>query len=139
MYSWDGWRTIVRVPAGRGGAVSSSAASLGDALGVAREVERADVLVAGRGPRAAVVGIAAALVLVAVDGVRLEAGADVRDHLLRVAAVARGEGLLLALRAEDGLGPGDAVDARMASSAARRSAILRSSGTANGSSATGVS
>ena len=28
MYSWLGWSTIVRVPAGSGGALSSSTASL---------------------------------------------------------------------------------------------------------------
>ena len=81
-----------------------------DALGVAREVHRPDVLVAGRGPGPAVVRVAAALVLVAVDRVGLEARADVRDHLLRVGAVAGGEGLPLALGAVDGLRPGDALD-----------------------------
>ena len=131
---------MVRMPAGSGGAWSSSRASLATRSRVAGQVEGADVLVPGRRPRAAVVGIAPALVLVAVDGVRLDARADVRDHLLGVAAVARGERLLLALGAEDATPSRRCPSTRRrASSAASRSPILRSSGTANGSSTTGVS
>ena len=81
-----------------------------DPLGVALEVHAAHELVARRRPEAAVVGEAAALVLVARDGVGLEAGADVGDRLLGVAAVARGERLPLALGRVQALGEGDAAD-----------------------------
>ena len=56
-------------------------------------------------------GEAAALELVAVHRVRLDARADVRDHLLRVAAVRRRERLPLALGAVRGVGEGDPADA----------------------------
>ena len=81
---------------------------VGHALGRAGEVHRADVLVAGALPGAAGVGVAPALVLVAVDGVRLDRRAAVGDHLLGEAAVARGERLPLALGAVRGVGEGDA-------------------------------
>ena len=58
---------------------------VGERLGVADEVEAPDVLEAGRLERAAVaVRVAPALVLVALDGVRLDACADVGQRLLRV-------------------------------------------------------
>ena len=103
------------------------------------EPERADVLVAGGLPTTARVGVRPALMLVAVDGVRLHGGPDVGDRLLGERAVGRGEGLPLALGRVHRFGEGDALDPAAASSAARRSPILRSSGTVNGSSSTGVS
>ena len=100
-----------RACAGRQGRGGQELHGLGrGTLGVAGEVHRPDELVAGRGPRPAVVRVAATLVLVAPDRVGLEARPDVRDHLLRVGAVAGGERLPLALRAVDGLRPGDALD-----------------------------
>ena len=77
---------------------------------VAREVEAPDPLVARRGPGAPVVREAPALVFVAIDGVGLEAAADVGDHLLDVAAIRGSEGLPLALGGIERLGPGDALD-----------------------------
>src|SRR6185436_18545119 len=83
---------------------------LGVLLGVARQVERADVLVARGLVAAARVRVAPALVLVALDGVRLDRAADLRDHLLGEAAVGRGEGLPLAVAGVDRLRVADALD-----------------------------
>ena len=99
----------MRVPAGSGGALSSSTASLAMRSALRLEVHAADELVAGRRPQAAVVGEAAALVLVALDRVGLEARADVGDDLLGVAAVAGGERLPLALGRVQALGERDAL------------------------------
>ncbi len=64
-----------RPPAGRQLRRGEKLHGLGrDPLGRARQVERADVLVAGALPSAARIGVAAALVLLAVDGVRLDPG-----------------------------------------------------------------
>ncbi len=71
---------------------------VGQRFGAVRQAETPDVLVAGRLPAAARVRVAPALVLVAVDGVRLDRRADVGDDLLGQAAVGRREGLPLALR-----------------------------------------
>ena len=79
---------------------------------MADEVKAPHELVAGCLPSAAGVGVAPALVLVALDCVRLHAGADVRDRLIRVAAVGRGEDLVLALRRVARLGEGDALDTK---------------------------
>ncbi len=79
-------------------------------LGVTEQVEASDVLIAGALPAAAVVGPAPSLQLVAVDGVGLDARADVGHRLLGEAAVAGGEGLPLPLRAVRRLGVGDAGD-----------------------------
>ena len=68
------------------------------------------ILVAAGAPAAARVGIAPALVLVAVDGVRLDPGADVGDDLLGQAAVGGGEGLPLALGGVGRFGEGDPLD-----------------------------
>ena len=81
-----------------------------DALRVVRQLQAPDPLVACRRPGAAVVRPAPALVLVALDGVGLQAAADVGDHLLGVAAVGGGEGLPLALGGVERLRPGDALD-----------------------------
>src|SRR6185503_2413649 len=74
------------------------------------EVESPDVLVAARLPATARIGIAPPLVLVAIDRVRLDAGADMGDDLFGQAAVGRGEGLPLALRGIARFGEGDALD-----------------------------
>ena len=110
MYSCDGSRMIVRRPGGHCGARQERDRLLGVLLGVTEQVERADVLVAGRLPAAAVVRPAPALVLVALDRVRLDARADVGDRLLGEAAVARGERLPLALGGVLRLRVGDALD-----------------------------
>ena len=100
-----------RPPAGRAlGRGQERDGLLGVLLGVAEQVERADVLVAGRLPAAAVVRPAPALVLVALDRVGLDARADVGDRLLGEAAVARGERLPLALGRVLRLRVGDALD-----------------------------
>ena len=97
-------------PDGHCGAVSSSTAS--SASGPARSAQRvpADDLVAPGAPAAAGVRVAPALVLVAVDGVGLDAGPDVGDDLLGQAAVGGGERLPLALGGVGRLGEGDALD-----------------------------
>ena len=74
------------------------------------QVEAADVLVAGTLPAAAVVGPAPSLQFVAVDGVGLDARADMGRRLLGEAAITGGEGLPLPLRAVRRLGVGDAGD-----------------------------
>ncbi len=74
------------------------------------QMQAPDVLVTGGLPAAAGIGVAPALVLVALDGVRLDPGADVGDRLLGVAAVARREGLPLALGGVGRLRVGDALD-----------------------------
>ena len=100
-----------RPPAGRAlGRRQERDRLLGVLLGVAEQVERADVLVAGRLPAAAVVRPAPALVLVALDRVGLHARADVGDRLLGEAAVARRERLPLALGGVQRLRVGDALD-----------------------------
>jgi hypothetical protein len=78
-------------------------------------------------------------VLVAVDGIGLDRRADVGDRLLRERPVGRRERLPLALGGVQRFGEGDALTRAAAWSAARRSAILRSSGTSKGSSSIGVS
>ena len=98
-------------PDGHCGAVSSWTASSAERLGLLGQAKSPDELVAGRLPAAARVGVAPALVLVAVDGVGLDRGADVGDDLLGQAAVGRGEGLPLALGGVRRLGEGDALDA----------------------------
>jgi hypothetical protein len=80
-----------------------------DALGVAGEVEAADELVAGGSPATPIVGVAAPLVLVAIDGVGLKAAAGVGDQLLDIAAVGRREDLVLALRGIERLGEREAL------------------------------
>ncbi len=80
------------------------------ALRVGGQPQRTDVLVAGTLPAAARIREAAALQLVAVHRVRLDAGADVRDDLLGVAAVGRRERLPFALGAVGGVGERDPVD-----------------------------
>ena len=83
---------------------------LGEPLRVSEEIEAADVLVPGGLEAAAGVGVAAALVLVALDRVRLDGRADVRDRLLGVGALGREEGLPLPLRLEQRLRERDALD-----------------------------
>ena len=62
---------------------------VGERLGTTGEAEAADELVAGRLPAAAGVGIAPALVLVALDGVGFDRRADVGDDLsVRLPSVA---------------------------------------------------
>ena len=102
-----------RSSAGRAGTAArreAATASVAIRSAVPARSSDADVLVAGALPSAARIGVAAALVLVAVDGVRLDPGPDVGDHLLREAAVAGGERLLLALGAVGRVGEGDPVD-----------------------------
>ena len=97
-------------PDGHCGAVSSSTASSASGSPPGREIEAPDVLVAGRVPAAARVRVAAALVLVAVDGVGLDRRPHVGDRLLGVAAVGRRERLPLALGRVHRLGEDDALD-----------------------------
>ncbi len=79
-------------------------------LRVGGEVEATDVLEAGRFERPAVaVRVAPSLMLVALDGVGLDARSDVGERLLGVAAVGRGERLPLAPGVIAGLGERDAL------------------------------
>src|SRR5206468_1067301 len=70
---------------------------LGVLLRMPGQIQAADVLVARRLKAAARVRIAAPLVLVAFDGVRLNRSPDLSQDLLGEAAVRRGEGLPLAM------------------------------------------
>ena len=101
---------IVRRPGGHCGADRSATASSAYSSAWPSRSSDADVLVAGRLPAAAVVGPAPALVLVALDRVRLDARPDVGDRLLGEAAVARRERLPLALGRVLRLRVGDALD-----------------------------
>ncbi len=103
---------IVIVPDGHCGARSRATASLAERLDVIGQVQAADVLVARRLPAAAGVGVAPALVLVALDRIRLDARPDVGDRLVGVAAVARREDRVAALGGVGRLGEGDALDRR---------------------------
>src|SRR5205814_777458 len=71
----------------------------------------ADDLVAAAAPATARVGVAPALVLVTIDCVGLDAGADMGDGLLSQRAVAGREGLPFALRRVRRLRERDALDA----------------------------
>ena len=97
-------------PLGHCGAVSRATASSASGSACSARSQRADVLVAGGVPATARVRVAAALVLVAVDGVGLDRRSDVGDGLLGQAAVGRGERLPLALGRVHRLGEGDALD-----------------------------
>ena len=78
---------------------------------MADEVQATDVFVARRLVAAAGVRVAAALVLVALDRVRLDRCAHLGDHLLGEAAVRCCERLPLAMRRVDRLGERDALHA----------------------------
>ena len=97
-------------PDGHCGARQQLDGLLGERFGLLGEAETPDVLVARRVPAAARIRVGAALVLVAVDRVRLDRRADVGDDLLGEAAVGRGERLPLALGGVHRLGEGDALD-----------------------------
>ncbi len=85
---------------------------VGQRLGPIGEAEGADELVAGGVPAAARIGVRPALVLVAIDRVRLDRRTDVGDGLLGVAPVRRRECLPFALRRVHRLGERDALHPR---------------------------
>jgi hypothetical protein len=84
---------------------------VGKGLGALLEAEAADVFVAAGLPATARVRVAPALVLVAVDRIRLDSRADVGRDLLGQTAIRRCEGLPLALGRVAGLREGDSLDA----------------------------
>src|SRR6266576_1287618 len=74
-----------------------------------RQVQAADELEAGGLEWSAIgIGIASSLMIIALDRVRLDAGADVGQRLFRVAPVGRGEGLPLPASVVAGLREGNA-------------------------------
>ena len=99
-------------PDGHCGAVNSSNGLRGQRFGTLGQAQPADDLVAAATPATARVRVAPTLVLIAVDGVGLDARPDMGDDLLGQAAVGRGERLPFALRRIARLGEGDALDPR---------------------------
>ena len=131
--------TSVRRPGGHCGADSSSTASSASARRPAGQIEAADVLVAGRLVAAAGVGVGPSLDLVALDGVGLDARADVGDDLLGLRAIAGGE--VFHSRWAWYIDSVNAMPltALRRPSASSSSSTFSSMGMANGSSSTGVS